>query len=189
MEYNKELEKKTGIFVWENAISDRLCIDTIEAFEASPNKFNGKTGGGYSPGIKNSLDWHIDNENINSKYFKILEIALSQIKSRYFNLKGIPIFWAGLQMQKSFKGQGFFKPHTDNDERNLNEARFLAPIFYLNDVLEGGETKFPFQEIEIKPKAGTLVIFPSTWCYFHEGVKPISNDKYIITTFGLTPRN
>ena len=34
-----------------------------------------------------------------------------------------------------------------------------------------------------KPKAGTLVMHPASWPYIHKGHMPISNDKYIITTW------
>ena len=56
-------------------------------------------------------------------------------------------------------------------------------MFYLNDVKEGGETEFYHQKIKIKPKAGTLVLFPAGFTHTHKGNMPISNDKYIITTW------
>lgn len=189
MKYNKEILEKTGIFVFENAFSQQLCDDTIKAFYDNPSKhFKGKTGGGYRSDVKNTLDWHIHLDNLNNKYFSILALALEEIKKVRCGLKDYPITWAGLQFQKNFKDQGFFKWHTDNDEHNRNEGRILAPIFYLNDVTEGGETEFMYQKFSVKPKAGLLVIFPSTWTYYHRGVIPRSNHKYIITTFGLTPR-
>ena len=190
IEFDKELEARTGIFLFENAISDKLCDQTIQEFEASKNKFNGKTGAGYKPGTKNSIDWVVekDKPEIGQKYFSILEIAMKKIQKKYHYLSRYPYQWSGLQMQKSLKGEGFFRPHTDNDESHPVWSRWFAPIMYLNDVEEGGLTRFPMQGIDIKPKKGTLVIFPSTWQYWHEGTKPISGDKYIITTFGSIPR-
>jgi hypothetical protein len=44
----------------------------------------------------------------------------------------------------------------------------------------GGETEITGY-IKIKPKTGSLLLFPATWTYPHCGKMPISNDKYIIT--------
>ena len=51
-------------------------------------------------------------------------------------------------------------------------------MWYLNDVEEGGETEF-CSGLKIKPKAGTVVIFPASWYIMHRGNKPISNNKII----------
>ena len=58
-------------------------------------------------------------------------------------------------------------------------SRVLVCMFYLNDVEEGGETAFYYQELKIKPTKGTLVIFPTYFTHLHKGHIPISNDKYI----------
>jgi len=57
--------------------------------------------------------------------------------------------------------------------------RIITYLWYLNDVEEGGETLF--HNFKIKPKTGSLLLFPATWTYKHSGAMPISNDKYIIT--------
>ena len=83
--------------------------------------------------------------------------------------------------KKYNKNEGHFNWHCDkgppNDLRQFNRA--CVCMFYLNDVDEGGETEFYSQNISIKPKKGTLVIFPSYFTHLHRGKKPISNDKYI----------
>jgi hypothetical protein len=56
-------------------------------------------------------------------------------------------------------------------------------IVYLNDVEVGGETEFLYPKIKVKPKKGSLVIFPSAYPFVHRGNKPISSDKYIIATW------
>ncbi|KPH65252.1 2OG-Fe(II) oxygenase [Pseudoalteromonas neustonica] len=71
-----------------------------------------------------------------------------------------------------------------------NEAlhRVLLFMFYLNDVQEGGETEFYYQERKISPKQGTMVIAPGYFTHTHRGNKPISNDKYILTSWVLFNR-
>ena len=61
--------------------------------------------------------------------------------------------------------------------------RVLLWMFYLNDVEEGGETSFYFQQQNIPPKKGTLVIAPAGFTHTHKGQVPISNDKFILTSW------
>lgn len=65
-------------------------------------------------------------------------------------------------------------------------TRFLVFFTYLNDVTEGGETAFQGLdnlEIKITPKCGRMVVFPPMWMFPHKGLQPISNDKYIVSTY------
>ena len=66
-----------------------------------------------------------------------------------------------------------------------NEAlhRVALYMFYLNDVEEGGETEFYYQQRKISPKKGTMVIAPASFTHSHRGNVPISNDKYIATSW------
>ncbi len=56
-------------------------------------------------------------------------------------------------------------------------------MFYLNDIEEGGETEFYYQEKKISPKTGRCVIAPSGFTHTHRGNIPKSNDKYILTSW------
>ena len=82
-----------------------------------------------------------------------------------------------------------FDSHVDvmNSETS---KRFLAFFVYLNDVDEGGETEFvqltkPGTHIPLKIKAqqGRLLMFPPQWMYYHAGLKPVSNNKYLIHSY------
>jgi hypothetical protein len=85
-------------------------------------------------------------------------------------------------VQKYLKNEGFYIYHNDFlCNYNLQRYRLFTFIFYLNDIIEGGETEFFQGKYRIKPEAGKMIIFPSTWTYPHCGKTPLSNDKYIIT--------
>jgi quercetin dioxygenase-like cupin family protein len=58
-------------------------------------------------------------------------------------------------------------------------------MFYLNDVDEGGETEFYYQQQKVKPVKGRMVIAPAGFTHTHRGNKPESNDKYILTSWVL----
>ncbi|MCA1767902.1 MAG: 2OG-Fe(II) oxygenase, partial [Idiomarina sp.] len=66
--------------------------------------------------------------------------------------------------------------------------RALLFMFYLNDVDEGGETDFYYQERSLRPKAGQMVIAPAYFTHTHRGRMPVSNDKYILTSWILHSR-
>ncbi len=66
--------------------------------------------------------------------------------------------------------------------------RTLLFMFYLNDVTEGGQTEFYYQNKAISPKAGRMVIAPAYFTHTHRGCIPVSNDKYILTSWILLQR-
>lgn len=71
-----------------------------------------------------------------------------------------------------------------------NEAlhRVVLFMFYLNDVEEGGETEFFYQQRKLKPVKGSMVIAPAYFTHTHRGNMPKSNDKYILTSWVLFNR-
>ena len=77
-------------------------------------------------------------------------------------------------------GEDRFDTHVDVQDYT-SARRFLSFFWYLNDVEEGGETEF--DELIIKPKKGTLVIFPPLWMFPHKGNPPISGPKYLLNTY------
>ena len=83
---------------------------------------------------------------------------------------------------------GYHVWHTDWNSIPSLIGRVLAVQFFLNDVEEGGETEFYHQELKVKPKKGSLMIWPVGFQHTHRGNKPISNDKYIISCW-MTQRN
>jgi hypothetical protein len=77
-------------------------------------------------------------------------------------------------------GQDMFDTHVDV-MTHASARRFLSFFWYLNDVEEGGETEF--SSFKIKPKQGTLVVFPPLWMFPHRGNPPISEPKYLLSTY------
>ena len=75
-----------------------------------------------------------------------------------------------------------FNRHADNWNFD-SSTRVVSVIIYMNDVQEGGSTVFPNYKISIKPKKGSVLLFPSYFAYMHYGEAPISNQKYIIVSW------
>ena len=209
--YFHELEKKDMyVRVYENALSDSFCDHIIKKFEENPDfhALHPKTSYETRLIIKGGLEklkGHVGAKyttemlfNENKEELKYEDTYVSQQLGRYlvkyFNeldlsgeAKGlIGNSDSGYQMQKYTKNEGRYIFHHDfsvefkrRDEGNQIGYRTLTFLFYLNDVEEGGETTFP--EFKVKPKKGSLLLFPATWNYVHSANIPKSNDKYIIT--------
>lgn len=97
-----------------------------------------------------------------------------------------------INIQKYQRNKGGY-PHWHSEQfpqSGHNEAlhRVVFYVFYLNDVEEGGETEFYYQRRKISPKKGTMVIAPAGFTHSHRGNMPISNDKYIATSWVMFNR-
>ena len=75
-----------------------------------------------------------------------------------------------------------FHDDNQNPDAPANGLRYLTVIFFLNDVPEGGELHFPVQGVKIKPKQGSMVIFPAQLTHPHE-VLPTLTDRYVLQTW------
>ena len=209
--YFHELEKKDMyVRVYENVLSDSFCDHIIKKFEENPDFHALYPTTSYETRIiieggVEKLKGHVGAKYTTEMYFNenkeelkyedtYVSQQLNRYLTKYFNeldLSGdaeglIGNSDSGYQMQKYTKNEGRYIFHNDfsvqfrkRDERNQIGHRTLTFIFYLNDVEEGGETTFP--EFKVKPKKGSLLLFPATWNYVHSGNIPKSDDKYIIT--------
>ena len=191
------------IYKNNNSISNELCLDLIKMFEEENNKHEGVTFRGLDKNIKDTTDYVIPKNN--KKWNKInvfLDIELKNNLKKYLDdlnnkidfenknqntnnkykiFENTSFLHENYMIQKYLKGKGKYIYHNDFSINFENKShRAITYIWYLNDVVEGGETVF-FGDYKIQPKAGTLVFFPATWCYPHTGKMPLSNNKYIIT--------
>ena len=79
---------------------------------------------------------------------------------------------------KYFEGQSMGS-HVDYNEDN-NYLEYTI-VIYLNDDYEGGELYFSEFDIKLKPKAGSIVMYPSSFPYLHESLKITKGRKSLIT--------
>lgn len=196
------------IYIDENNLSVEFCNKIIEKFNADERKIKGRVGSNFMENVSSSLaekkktmDLFITGKpewkEIDEQLTKRLHISIDQyLKEHVYKMKKFydmdePIinsFMAGdivdfgYQIQSYKKNEGFYHWHCDfvsNKLKTCQQVRLYTFIWYLNDVNDGGETEFLHGLI--KPKAGKILIFPSTITYYHRGRMPISDDKYIIT--------
>lgn len=75
-----------------------------------------------------------------------------------------------------YSNSGYLPPHQDQGV----SSRLISAVGYLNDNYEGGEIYFPYLDIKIKPKSGSVVFFPSNYIYVHEVMPMVSGVRYAI---------
>jgi len=85
---------------------------------------------------------------------------------RIVNITGIPeVNQENFQLLRYQPGQ-FYTLHNDyidHDIDRLQGVRILTFFLYLSDVEEGGETRFPRIGLEVKPKNGRAILWPSVF--------------------------
>ena len=182
------------IGIYEEAMSPEYCQRAIQYFEDMDEA-------GYSVNRQQSDSTNRlnkDDQAIFSSHENMINLsgtkALSQelnnilwntcmadYTDRYSSLKQITNFGSYVvKIQRTKVGQGYHIWHFESPSPQMAN-RILAWMLYLNDVEEGGETEFLYQHKRIKPKVGTMLIWPAGFTHSHRGNPPLSNTKYVIT--------
>ena len=121
--------------------------------------------------------------------FESVEQVMKKIKET-FSLETDDL--TKVQIQKYSKNQKY-KSHFDAFSKKYlqqesGSQRKLSFILYLNEVLEGGETFFPFMDLKVQPLKGSLLVFQN--CFgdtdyvhpksLHESKPVLNGEKYIL---------
>jgi len=174
------------IRVYDNAIENGVCEKLIEIFESLKDKHE-RIDNERKPNFTqlNLTEIHQQSEEI-SRIHQILIKKTLEYKKDYYTFideKYFPQTNAFEQFRiKRYLNDGndAFDCHVDVMD-HPSARRFLSFFWYLNTVDEGGETVF--NDLVIKPEVGKLIVFPPMWMFPHYGKSPVSNNKYIISTY------
>ena len=194
------------IYENENSLCHELCDEIIENFEnQETGRYEGLTKGGLQKHIKNTVDlvipkddekWNIINKTLLREVNKNITKYVNDINLQYidcnnnenttinnFSILNEKHFTVDdFMIQRYLSNDGKYIYHNDfSVEVETQKFRVLTYLWYLNDVLEGGETDFFNGKVQIKPKKGKLILFPASWTFPHCGKMPKSSNKYIIT--------
>ena len=181
--------------VYDNDLAPETCQRMLGSFAALA-RFQVLNGRGKRRGLEQSAWTELNVSRLADGAFaadfrRRIDAALERY-NRDIGLT-IPVPWApkhaDLIMKRYRPGhEENFQLHFDSIYSVAN--RYLVMLWYLNDVTEGGETRFPQLDIAVRPAAGRLLMFPPYWMYQHEGAPPRSGEKFILSTyllFGETP--
>lgn len=101
-------------------------------------------------------------------------------------LCGKKVYPDTLQVVRWIRGYEL-KPHADKENPNGYPHPFpwrdFATLVYLNDDYVGGEIYWPNKNKELKPKKGTLAIFPGTLEFLHGVRDTTEGTRYTLPSF------
>lgn len=170
------------IEVFDDALEPHVCNNLIDLFESLPNDQevidNDKKPSFTQLNLTQLMKESDMHHYLINKTFKY--------KKKYYEMMDDRVFPEGHNFEyfriKKYHndGEDYFDTHVDVKDHE-SARRFLSFMFYLNTVDAGGETVF--QGLTVQPKCGRLLVFPPLWMFPHKGCCPVSNDKYILTTY------
>jgi len=197
---------KDTIGIFPNAVPLDICNDIITTFEEYKSRdegfvYPGNTLGGFNPDVKITHDLNLmgfeGHSHLHNLSYELAWRSTELIDKFLLSFPQDPTngwnhyqMWSGgthypiWNVQKYDKGVGHYHGwHTEENYSRNTCNRLMVACYYLNDVEEGGEIVFPLSDIKFKPKAGTFACFPPGWPWVHYAETPISNDKYLVTTW------
>lgn len=192
------IDKLIGIY--PNVIEDDICDYIIHTFnrlqsDKKLKRVSGKWVDGNRQFNQVMMNDKYEDELQHKSFLTNFYKKFNDISNMYFNTH---IDWMSdyrrnrnkmsyLLVKKYNKNQGFFDWHCDwgglDGEMDEISQRAYVFMLYLNDVEEGGGTEFYYSDISISPRKGTVVMFPAGVSHVHRGIVPISNDKYVLTSW------
>jgi hypothetical protein len=187
-----------GIVVYRDVIKPE--IDVIGRLEANLKPEGDKTGYSWLPAYVGYQQLMPDYRDCNDFKFKKTDLepdksetslnlqalwqdvydaqapAVEDYRQEY-NIMDLK-YWEAFNFIKYGPGQHFQEHHDHGFSYNCT----VSLVAYPNDDYEGGELYFRLQNLNIKPKAGDLYIFPSNFMYPHKAMPVTSGTKYSIVT-------
>jgi len=175
--------RHNGIFEW-NLASQRsneiISACLLKNWDSYTNEGGGETVIGRCTYVSKNEDLY--NEILNV-YSKCLEEYCFE-NSLEFNNKNLD---SGSWLVREYLQGTTMSLHSDGYAYVKENGEFTPPeltiLFYLNDDYEGGEIIFPEDNLKIKPKADSVIIFPSK--KVHGVLELISGKRYMTQTYVL----
>ena len=157
-----------------------ICDDLLDYYERnSEYKQKGFSNGG----DKTSTDVVVYPNSTDPailQYYGLLKHCLKLYQERFKEFSFPLGFGEPFNIQHYEPGEGYLNWHC---ERGMHQTYQRALVFmtYLNDVDDGGQTEFLYQEREIQPKKGLTVLWPTDFTHTHRGVVSPTQSKTIAT--------
>ncbi len=182
------LDLRHYVRFYDGALPAAFCAQLVASFEQSGERLRAN-GAGHRPGLDDSAWSELNVSALADPAFK--GYFVEQVRAglaRYNQDLGLssPVPWrprlADLRIKRYRAAAGErFQPHFD--AADAETGRYLVFLWYLNDVAEGGQTRFVDLDLDVVPRTGRLLMFPPYWMYQHAALPPRSGDKYILSTY------
>ena len=181
---------KPDSFIFEipDALSSQICDEIVKRFEATSQQQRPGTLGqdGHTDDrVKKTTDIPVSGntywQDIDKQLFASLGQVLRYFREQYVFFQGA-FKDSGYHLQRYLPGE-YYHWHVDGGSHDFSHRQLVA-IWYLNDVSPpGGETEFLYQDVQVIPQCGKLVLFPPFWTHQHRSVTLRQGKKYIATTW------
>ena len=174
------------IHVYENALRHDVCDFIVNFFEDNHTFYEIISNEGAPNFTQINLTKNREINKLTNKVHNQLIKETFKYRDLYYDYVYKDVFPDSHAFEefriKKYKvgGEDRFDTHVDVMSYS-SSRRFLSFFWYLNTVEEGGETEF--DELIIKPKKGSLVVFPPLWMFPHKGHPPVSEPKYLLSTY------
>ena len=183
--------ENSNIYVVENVIEKELCnkiISDINLVNCKKLYFSSN----------NNVECFKVNENEVTEMIEYFTKKIMVLIDEMIFLKKVPI--GGMSNIEIRKVYGETRLHPDGTctdsvihptrNHHIKIVRSLTIVGVLNDDYDGGEYYFPSQNVKLKLKAGSFVMFPPYWTHPHSVskiiTKPNCNEyRYIVSTWGV----
>ena len=183
-------ELRHFIRTYDGDLTPAFCQQMIDSFH-SLSRHHQPKGRGHRTGLENSAWTELNVTSLSDESFLgMFRVRIGLALQRYNRDVGLDI-----EIPNSPKTAELilkrYRPSADEKFQQHFDSiydvsnRYLVFLWYLNDVAEGGETVFPKLGINIAARQGRMVVFPPYWMYQHAGLPPLSNEKYILSTYLL----
>jgi len=181
-----DLMLKDFCLVIDNFLPDDVCDDIITVFETN-NHLHQRYDNNKKPNFT-QLNFTQHNDIQPDLHMKLTTHMIDAVKS-YIRHVPETTFWNPGFSYEQLRIKKYMNNDIDQFDSHIDAAssdtckRFLAFFWYLNTVDHGGETEFLNLDLKVSPRKGRLVMFPPTWMYPHKGYPPISNEKYLLSSY------
>jgi hypothetical protein len=174
------------IHVYEDGLDSNVCEYLISQFENNQN-LHERVDNDYKPSF---TQMNItENRELSSEFNDAHNHVISktfELRNRYYEFVDKRVFpethaFEQFRLKKyNSDGNDMFDVHVDVQDY-ATSRRYLAFLWYLNDVETGGDTVF--KDFIVHPKQGRVLIFPPLWMFPHKGEPPLSGPKYILSGY------
>jgi hypothetical protein len=187
--YEVKATYQNFIGIYEGVLSKERCQEIIDKMEfhmeTNPSEIrDGKEQ--FLKGGNGRKDYQIFANKvfggISKEINSVLDACIKDYSDEFFVLKNLSEIRSDeIKLQMTPPKGGYHIWHCEQDHMAVSD-RVLAWTLYLNDMPDGeGETEFLWQGVRVKPKTGTLCIFPAAFTHSHRGNPVHSCNKYIAT--------
>lgn len=161
-------------------IDEALCDAIVQDFE---NRKKYQRDSHSTRGYKVISNQEMNNDLMIAYKYKI-HTALAEYEKLYrYSHETIEAFHVAepWNIQKYEVGKHYSAWHCENNGDPKFRYRHLAFMTYLNDVNDGGETEFLYQNTKIRPEKGLTLIWPAYFTHTHMGHPSHTQVKYVTT--------